>query len=218
MAIKIGTDNIVRVIRPSDTKFSLNDLNNLVEGFIEPTKIGPVWLMQDEDARRSGKPQNTVASFFFGQAVYGTILVVPPQQLPTDWDAIDDDEQRYTADDVDSGFLLSLQKALIRNRVLGNNANTMEQFQERFRPQEEWSYRPPDQDEIDENTHDFYRKVYDYISQNPKQFHKNILLNDIDILVKLEKPEDREKMINQMLDFFVSTEEYEKCAVLKSIF
>jgi len=217
MAIKIGTDSIVRVVRPAGEKFNLNELNQLVEGFIEPTKIGPVWVMQDEDAKRSGKPQNTVASFFFGVSVYGTILIVPPQQLPSDWEAIDDEELRYTADDVDNGFLLSLQKALIRNRVLGSSAHTMEQFRESFRPQEEWTYRPPSQDAIDENTQDFYRKVYDYISNNPEMFQKNILLSDTDVLIKLNAAEDREKMINQMIDFFVSEEEYEKCAVLKSI-
>ena len=65
MAIKIDPDSIVRVIRPTNHKFFLDELNDHVKGFIEPIKIGPVWVMYDEKAKENGLPENKVASFFF---------------------------------------------------------------------------------------------------------------------------------------------------------
>ena len=119
MAIKIDTESIVRVIHPSSAKFNLDELNDHVEGFIEPLKIGPVWVMYDESAKKKGAAKNLIATFFFGVAIYGTVLIVPPQQLPEDWDIMDDSDRNYSSSDVDNGFLLSLQTALIRQRAFG---------------------------------------------------------------------------------------------------
>jgi hypothetical protein len=217
MAIKLTSDSIVRVIRPESRKFNLDELNNHVEGFIEPLKIGPVWVMYSDTAKKEGQPLNKVASFFFDVAIYGAVLVVPPHQLPADWDLMEPEDYKYTADDIDNGFLLSLQSALIHNRVFGAPGpdENLEKLISRFDPIEEWTYKPPVNDEIDENTADFYRQVYDYISRNPDKFKSNILLSENDLIIKLEDPQDKEKIIQQMIDYFVTVEEYEKCSILK---
>lgn len=217
MAIKITTDSIVRVIRPASAKFNLSDLNDHVKGFIEPLKVGPVWVMYSDKAKEDGEPLNKVASFFFDISIYGTALIVSSQQLPADWDIMGPEDYRYTADDIDNGFLLSLQKALINNRVFGASLPNehIKNLNTRLETLEEWTYKPPPNDSIDENTADFYRQVYNYISINPEQFKKNVLLSEGHLIIKLESAEDKKKIIQQMIDYFVREEEYEKCTVLK---
>jgi hypothetical protein len=218
MAIKIDTDSIVRVIHPDSSKFSLQDLNNLVDGFIEPLKIGPVWVMYDETAKANREPHNQIATFFFGTPMYGTVVIVPPQQLPEDWDIMDESDKHYSADDIDSGFLLSLQSALMQYRVFGVPGNDrMENLKEHFQGREEWTYQPPSKATIDLNTEDFYCQVYEFIHKNPDTFKKNIILDKSDLIIKIESVADRERMINQMIEYFVSREEYEKCTFLQSV-
>lgn len=219
MAVQIDSDSIVKVIQPSnDRKFSLEELNNLVEGFIEPLKIGPVWILYDEKAKKNRTEENAVASFFFGLPLYGKVLVVPSQELPDSWDVLDEFDRKYTADDVNNGFLLSLQKSLIQYRVYGvPGHNRLDNLKEAFQGQEEWMYQPPNKAELDENTADFYTQVYEYITKHPDMFKKNIILNKSDLIIKIESQVDRERMLNQMIEFFVEKEEYEKCSSLKSL-
>ena len=215
MALKIGLDNVVKIMRPAGRKFELQDLNESVDGFIEPFKIGPVWVMYDEEAKKKGEPLNTIASFFFQVAMHGTVLVVPSQQLPSDWDVSEPEDYRFTADEIDTGVLISLQNALMYNRVFGNSRDPLETF-ERYLPKEEWVYKP-DTEKVDDNTKDFYRQVYDFISSNPDSFKKNILIDEESVTVRVDSDEDRELIVNQMIEFFLETEEYEKCAVLKKV-
>lgn len=217
MAIRIDTDKAVRVINPYAKSFNLEDLNKIVDGFIEPLKLGPVWIMYDEKAKENGAALNEIASFFFNVALYGTVLIVPPQQLPLDWDLMEDSDRKYSAEDIDAGFLLSLQTALIQQRVFGGLTD-MENLMDKFPSgQEEWFYSPPVEDTLDESTQDFYRQVYDYITMNPDKFKKDILLEDRNTLVRVRNIEERKKVINQMIDYFVQEEEYEKCALLKNV-
>ena len=86
MAIILSTEKIVRSFRPENgTTFTIDELNDLVGGWVEPFKVGPVWVMQKEKAINDSQ-YNELASFFFEVALYGEIVVVPPQQLPRDWD------------------------------------------------------------------------------------------------------------------------------------
>jgi hypothetical protein len=222
MAIKITADSIVRVFRPGGYKFTLDELNDGVNGFIEPIKIGPLWVMYSEEAKTNGEPLNNVASYFFDIAIYGTVLVVPPHHLPSDWDLMEPEDYRYTADDIDSGFLMSLQQALMHKRVFGATdlaelKNDNETLFSRLKAKEEWTYKPQSDNDLDANTIDFYNQVYEYIVSNPDMIKKNILLSDDEIIVKIQSEEDKLTMINQMIHHYVSEEQYEKCSVLKTI-
>jgi len=215
MALKIGLDNVVKIMRPEGRKFNLQDLNDSVDGFIEPFKIGPVWVMYDEEAKKKGEPLNTIASFFFQVAMHGTVLVVPSQQLPSDWDVAEPEDYNFTPDEIDTGVLISLQNALMYNRVFGGTRDPLDTF-EKYLPKEEWVYKP-EPENFDENTKDFYRQVYDYISKNPDSFKRNIIIDETSVTVRVETQEDREMIVNQMIEYFLETEEYEKCAVLKKV-
>ena len=216
MAVKIGTDNIIRMIRPKSYKFTLDDLNEGVNGFIEPIKIGPLWVMYSEEAKINGEPLNKVASFFFDFAIYGSALVVPPHQLPSEWDLMEPEDYRYTADDIDSGFLTSLQQALIYTRTFGLDID--ESIEGAFvNPVEEWTYKPNETDNA-ENPEDlivFYNNSYDYISKH--SIKDNIILQDGNVNVKVSSDE-MDAFINQLIEHFISVEEYEKCANLKKIY
>lgn len=216
MALKIGLDNVVKIMRPAKKIFNLQDLNDCVDGFIEPLKIGPIWVMYDESAKKRGEPINNIATFFFQVVMHGTVLVVPPQQLPTEWGILEEDDEQYTADEIDTGFLISLQNALMYNRVFGSGGDP-EEFLSKFIHKEEWTYKPTTEGEPDENTINFYTQVYNYICRNPGSFKKNVIIDESDVVVRLENDEDRETLINQMIEYYIKEEEYEKCATLKSV-
>jgi len=219
MAIKIETDSIVRIVRPSSKQFNIDELNNHVNGFIEPVKFGPIWLMYDEKAKLSGEPINNVASFFFDVAIHGTVMLVPPQELPSDWGLMDSDDYLYTANDVDNGLLLSIQNALIHNRVFGapGPGEMADRLRERFKPVEEWTYKPSESDEINDNTAEFFEEVYQNLLKKPEDIVNNVIISNDLTLVKLESGSDKETMINKMIDYYISKEEYEKCSVLKTL-
>jgi len=150
--------------------------------------------------------------------MYGTVIVVPPHHLTTDWDLMEPEDYRYTAEDIDSGFLMSLQQALIHKRVFGEQLDNNERLFERLKAKEEWTYKPQSDDsQLDKNTIDFYDQVYEYISSNPDMIKKNILLSDDEIVVKIDSDEDKILMINQMIQYYISEEQYEKCSLLKTV-
>jgi hypothetical protein len=211
MAIKITSDAIVRTVKPALQQFSLNELNEHVDGWIEPFKIGPIWVMYKEKAKENGEPLNQLASFFFDVAMHGTVIVVPPQQLPLEWELMEDKDYRYSSDQIDSGFLSALHQALVLNRFIDKpEADTLTSFMK-----EEWSYQPSD--ETSDNEKDFFRKVYDTIIKQNLKKEDTVLFEDDDVIVKTETNEDRIKALQQMIDYFVEEEEYEKCAKLLQV-
>jgi hypothetical protein len=205
MAVKITSEAIVRTIKPSREHFTLDELNSHVEGWIEPLKVGPFWVMYKENSKESGKEYNQVASFFFDVPIYGTVLIVPPQQMPTEWELAGPEDFRYTADQIDAGFLTSLQNSLMMYRTF----NT--QVEKEIIPKEEWSYKPTG--EIDENTANFFKEVYQTIidQKNIEQ----ILYEDEETIIRTDTIEDKIKTLQLMIDYFIEEEEYEKCAALK---
>jgi hypothetical protein len=211
MAIKITSDAIVRTVKPALQQFSLNELNEHVDGWIEPFKIGPIWVMYREKAKENGEPLNQLASFFFDVAMHGTVIVVPPQQLPLEWELMEDKDYRYSSDQIDSGFLSALHQALVLNRFIDKpEADTLTSLMK-----EEWSYQPSD--ETSDNEKDFFRKVYDTIIKQNLKKEDTVLFEDDDVIVKTETNEDRIKALQQMIDYFVEEEEYEKCAKLLQV-
>jgi hypothetical protein len=211
MAIKITSDAIVRTVKPALQQFSLNELNDHVDGWIEPLKIGPIWVMYREKAKENGEPLNQLASFFFDVAMHGTVMVVPPQQMPPEWELMEDPDYRYSSDQVDSGFLSALHQALVLNRFIDKpTADELASFMK-----EEWSYQPSN--EIGDDEKDFFRKVYDTLVKQNLKKEDTVLFEDDDIIVKTASNEERIKALQQMIDYFVEEEEYEKCAKLLEV-
>jgi len=211
MAIKITSDAIVRTVKPTFQQFSLTELNDHVEGWIEPLKIGPIWVMYREKAKENGEPLNQLASFFFDVAMHGTVMVVPPQQMPTEWELMEDTDYRYSSDQVDSGFLSALHQALVLSRFMDKpTVDELDSFMK-----EEWAYQPSD--EVGDEEKDFFRKAYDMLIEQNHKKDDTVLFEDDSIIVKTVSNEDRIKTIQQMIDYFVEEEEYEKCAKLLQV-
>ena len=92
MAVLITTEAIVKTISPKNTKFGIDDLNEIVQGWVEPVKIGPLWVMHKEGAKQ--EPLNEIASMVFNVPLRGKVLVVPVQQLPPEWDLMEPDDYK----------------------------------------------------------------------------------------------------------------------------
>jgi len=222
MALKITTENTVKTFRPQNgSLFSIDELNNEVDGWIEPFKVGPVWVICQEKSKEKGLPINELASYFFEIGLYGKVLVVSPQQLPLEWSE-GDIQPGITADMVDSGVLMSLQSSLARMKMLEKNPGMEVSPEEFFRlniatiPREEYTYEPPEIDDIDENTEEFLSKVYSYIANHPLEFSRGVLLEETGILIRAEG-HDLQKVLGLLTKMYLQTEEYEKCSVIKSL-
>lgn len=221
MGIRISTDNTIRPLRPeSGPYFNITELNNSVGGWVEPFKVGPVWVMYREKAKEKSLPINEIASYFFEVALYGEVLVIPPQQLPTDWDLMEPHERYIESDMVDSGFMLSLQNALMVKKMKEENPGMIidpaDFFMSQYnvRPKEEYMYEPPS--DIDGGTADFLTKVYDYISKSPLQFSNGVLLEDSQVIIRTAA--DKKKRILELIkEIYLEKEEYEKCAVIQKM-
>jgi len=56
MALKITTENTVKTLRPQNGKtFTIDELNEHVGGWIEPFKVGPVWVVCLEKSKEQKK-------------------------------------------------------------------------------------------------------------------------------------------------------------------
>jgi hypothetical protein len=209
MAVKITLDGSVKLINPEDEQFSLDELNGQVEGWIEPTKIGPIWVMHAENAKGK-EPLNQVASFFFDVALHGTVLVVPPMQMPSEWDLLEEGETAWTSEQIDMGFLTALQTTLVMHRMLNEGpVNLKNPYKE------EWSYQPSDN--IDESVKEFFRKAYDSIVSQKGEPREHVIFEDDSTVVKTKNKTDHLKTIDQMIEYFIEVEEYEKCAALQRV-
>ncbi len=212
---------MVKVFRPkSGSTFTIDELNDEVGGWIEPFRVGPIWVMYLEKADRKGKQFNFLASHFFDLSLYGEVLVVPPQQMPAEWGAMEEGDEHYTADMIDSAFLLSLQNSILlakmKEQVPGFVVDPAEFFSSKFnvKPKEEYTYDPPE--DTDENTRDFLDQVYGYISKSPAQFRKGVLLDGPEVIIRAEQNKLK-KVLKMMTDMYIETEEYEKCAVIREL-
>ena len=223
MAIKLSVDKIVRSFRPENGPvFTIDELNDKVGGWVEPFKVGPVWVMYQEGSKEHGEPINDLASFFFDMALYGEVIVVPPQQLPREWDLMEYEDQFITADMVDSGFMLSLQNALMLKRMRDENPGLVidpaEYFNSQFNvlPKEEFVYELSKDIALDETTKEFLGRVYEYIIKAPTQFNRGVLLEDSDVIIRASEL-DRKTVLEMIKGICLEKEEYEKCAVIQKL-
>ena len=216
MAIKITIDGIVKTVPPFKSYFNLQEIEDCVGGFIEPVKIGPVWVMYTEESKTEKQPLNAVASNFFDISIYGNVLVVPPQQLPLDWDIMDDEDYKYTSREVEEGFLIALQRSLIQNMQFRGIIGESTDYQ-LFDMREEFLYSPPETlSQDDENTRDFYRQVCEKKLDVEKLKADGIILEESEVVIRIKEHSDKVKCLEQMIEFHLETENYEKCAEIQN--
>jgi hypothetical protein len=219
MAVLITSEAIVKTVSPKNEKFGIDDLNEIVDGWIEPVKIGPLWIMYKEGSKE--EPVNEIASMVFNMHLHGKVLVVPVQQLPTEWDLMEPEDFKYSSEEVDCGFLLSLQHILIQKKL-------MEESGAFYSPdgtaifdlvdgKEEWMY-DPNLNETDEPTKEFLKSIYEYVvNSKADKLKEGVLFEDEGLIVRVQNIKDLTIAIGQMIDMYVEEEEYEKCAQLQTI-
>ena len=208
MAILITTESVVKTVSPKNRTFDINDLNNLVEGWINPVKIGPLWVMYKEDCE--DQPLNQIASTVFQVPLRGTVLVVPVQQLPRDWDLMEQTDFDFSGEEVDLGFLVSLQRSLSENQVSGVI------FDPEFDDEKDEWYYDPEIAESQDSTEEFFVSIYPFFAEKVNYLDK-ILFEDELTLIRVDTLEEMSTVVRQMIDLFERREEYEKCARLKDI-
>lgn len=218
MAVLITSEAIVKTVSPLKNKFGIDELNDHIDGWIEPVKIGPLWIMYKEGSDKD--PLNEIASMVFNMPLHGKVLVVPVQQLPTEWDLMEPEDFKYSGEEVDCGFLLSLQSLLIHRKLMEEGEGFYNQDGTTIfdvGPKEEWMYDPKVND-FDDQTKEFLKSIYDYVvSSDVYKLKEGVLFEDESLIVRVENVKDLTLAISQMVEMYVEEEEYEKCAQLQKI-
>lgn len=214
MAVLITTDSIVKTVNPKGKNFGIDDLNKYVEGWKAPFQIGPVWVLSNETGSI-----NKIASDVFDVALRGQVLVIPPQQLPNEWGFSPDEP--YTAEEIDLGFLMSMQSILIYKTYIKDNENiTEEEIDElmtALNSREEWIY-DPNISEFNEELKEFFKSIYEFIDEFDETRIANCTLyEDEELIVQVKNTNDLLVAFKQMIEMYIEDEEYEKCARIQKI-
>ena len=231
MAIKIDkAGKLMKVTPPSGSYFNLELLEQIVGGWPEPKKIGPLWVIQNEDAAKTPGNFNEVASIVFKEPIYGQVLSLSALELPPEWDLCDDFDTQYTIDEIDSGFVKSCTTAAqadeftapygtyessdpfapLYNQQLFDDLEQVEYFYNPNKPRREAT--------SEDNFINFLRDAYDYILDSAEDDFEDFILYEDDMnIVRVKEEEDKVKTMNQVLDILIDDEEYEKCAELRDV-
>ena len=230
MAIKIDCEGNLTKVTPSDGMyFNIDMLERILGGWPEPSKIGPIWVIKNEDASKAGENFNQLASMFFQVPIYGDVLSLSALELPPEWDLVDDLDKKYTIDEIDEGFLKSLSDLALtdyfNDPLFDYKTNPFSSLDsssyDDFFPKSEYFYNPnkPKHPETEEeNFSNFLKDAYRHIVQSYEDGFKDfVVYEDKQNIVKVLKKDDRKLTINQVIDELIIDEEYEKCAILRDI-
>lgn len=204
MAIKITPDSRVSKIIPKEKYFDIEEICDEINGWVNPLKIGPVWVFTGEDSKIQGLELNKVASYYFEIPMYGNVVIVPPQELPPNLNPMGEDDEKFTAEQIDMGLLMSLEHFLL------NITNSPYYAVKRE------CYFIPD-DDVNEDVRMFYKKSFEYFEKTGTLFEDKIAYEDNYLMIKLKDDEDLISFLNQMIVVFTELEEYEKCSYVKKL-
>ncbi len=198
MAVKITSESGIKKISPENCKFDIDEFDKHVNGWAEPFEIGNAWVVFSE--RKKNASVNQIATLMFGFPMYGDVLVVPPQQMPKEWDIKKTFD--FSVEDFDNSFLYSIEETL----------NFVRQFED---VKEEWIYTPGAV-EPNEDTTLLFLSAYEYLVNTDFSFLKENILYEDEMIILISKSEkDTIHFLNQLLNYFVELEEYERCAIIK---
>jgi hypothetical protein len=219
MAVLITTESIVKTVNPPSDCFDVGGLNELIKGWVAPIKIGPVWIIYNESLKEG--PINKIASDVFNMSLRGEVLVIPSQQLPIEWGLCKDTELSHSSSEIDNSFLLTVQSVLILKQLMQEsdieNSYEVDDILNSISIKEEWIY-DPNLNEQEKEIKDFFRSIFEFITTSEIDILKDLILyEDEDILVTVKNINDMILTLNQMIDMYVESEEYENCAKLKNI-
>jgi hypothetical protein len=223
MAVKIHTNGMMSFRKPlSAEKYSISELAielETTEQHLRLLDMGPFLLVVDD----SKTEVNSIASIFFRFKVSGTVLLVAGNEC-SDEEFLTAENTKYLPDDVDAGIIKSIKDTCTVYQMVMNNDNGIT---ESPATKSVYYYDPEkNEDELGDDeesfTEEFYQSAFTRIKQyseisNDLKLVDLVLLEDKDLIVKF--PPDAKKIetiIQKMINYFVSVEEYEKCKLLKN--
>lgn len=211
MAIKISVEGKLSKVLPDvNTYFDIPAMKKLVGGYPYPTRVGPIWIIQNERLAQSKQNFNKLASQFFRTSIFGDIIALSTKELPDFWELEEDDEdKKYTADEFDAGIVKAItEMSIYENYQYSDKNNDIGVIRN---GKIEYVYFPNAQ-EITDDLIEFLKIGYSYIDFNSDDY---VIYEDKRGVVRVKGNENKIKTLEQMLEIFVAEEDYDKAIVLR---
>jgi len=194
---------------------------------IRPVKIGPVWLIINEDLENSPQDKNfhLLATEFFRMDIWGDVFIVSSFELPQDWNLIGENEKGLTAEIADAGFIKavddfcrsmgitikwigSIEGELIKQLLGEENKNKYNYYPKKQTPEARES----------EDFKKFLSSTIPFIVQYTDINKEMLIFQDDDVEITVIDEEDKKDTIKQLLEFCLETERYEEAAEIKRVY
>lgn len=223
MAFLIDLKGEIKKVEPKNRYFDVDDIRKLSEGWFIPDKVGPIWMIYNEDLNDKKNPDdfNSIASAFFMRELYGKIVILTSYEMPNDWDIKDDEDLQYTHEEIESGFSNLFSKFLLS--TYSYHTPNMDAFT--HNPTEQKShflFKPNDVNYPNvKNPHEFkefLRSSYDFIINSYEKNSDNFtMIEDDSMIIKVKSKKDQIMALEYVISILEEDEEYEKCANLSKI-
>lgn len=238
MAIKITTDGYLQVERPINKVYSISDIRkslNTDDDFIKFVDMGSFVLIVDSAPDRK---MNSVGSLFFRFGIYGEVLIMSGNELPTDAYIRTTENTKWDIEGLEAGIVKSIKDALRAYQLVMNyddslsgtvvpndvsvSSHVVSDTNSNISSEKKIYLFDPDKDEeIKEDEQQFINAFYESAYESIKNVDnidpsKIILFEDNKTIIKFA-PDKVKKTLNEMIRHFTEYEEYEKCSVIKKI-
>lgn len=234
MAIKISTDGILDIIRPINNVFTEDEIAESLgteKDFVDIIDMGVFVIVVDVATNKS---LNTVASLYFRFPVFGSIIAMNGHEIPASSPMVTKENTRYIPEEFEEGFLKSVKDVLETYKDVSN----IEKYKEvtdiaiesgerksktvrKRRVKKTVYYFDPDDPtngvKLSKEETDFIKEFYHFSYENlekTKNVEKTVLYETKDWQIKF-MPDKVEKTLTNMMNYFASLEEYERCAIIR---
>jgi len=229
MAILFEKNNQLNKIIPVNNEyFKVKELKYALNAKdIKPMKVGPVWLLLDEDInkKQDKTDKHDSLSKFLGNNVYGNILVITSYELPKNWNLtkIDPDIKNLDTEIIEIAFLKTIQDFAEKHDIDLNNPNELDEdpYVQEYLKKQRLHYKPFQQSEKFKSSNDFLKFLEVSLPFALKYKHsKNtemLLFEDKGIKITVVENKEKKKTFEQLIQFCIEKEKYEEAEKLNKI-
>lgn len=230
MALKISTDGFLKIERSSSGIFTIKNISSILKtdsDYIKFIDMGPFILVVDAGPDR---PMNSVGSLYFRFSIFGNLLVLTGNELDSKSPIVTENNSKWASQELESGMIQNIKEVLLTYKaVMTSDDSQQSSLPQNVVPAQEnktnktgktvYHFDPDGNGKISENeekfTGDFYQRAFEVIEKaSGVDISSLTLYEDYDVIIKFT-PGKVKKTIDDMINYFTSTEEYEKCAVLQ---
>jgi len=202
--------------------FTIYEISKYLDGLVEPAFIGNNWVFMNKNGLLLKMQYNEYASKMMGFDIYGLCLIIPQEELPCQFFLADDEYENENENE---------------DEYKDNKYQNDTEYKETKHQQNESDYMPNDDIESVDN---ILSKIYQKEKETKKlkflyeQAYKNLILSKKSYYDLLNKnnfiiyenesnvfdcptKESKIQMLQDMITFFINTEEYEKCIELLNL-